>query len=997
MKAKSRTKEELIQELEVLRRRVASMEESKDKGEPEEEAQRDGEERYRLLFEGSRDAMFITSVDGKVVEVNQAMLDIFGYTREEAMRLPVLDAYAHPEDRHRFQQELQKKGSARDYEVPLRKKDGTEMDCLVSATVRRAKDGSILGYHGIIRDITERKRMEEALRASEAKFRRLFENVAEGVYHSTPDGNFLAANPALVQMLGYDSEEELRSVDIARDVYVNPEDRTMLDRNLEDQGRVRNVELNLKRKDGQQVIVLENSRAVRDEQGRVIYYEGTATDITERKRAEEALRASEAKFRGLFENLLEGVYQSSPDGRQLTANPAFVRMMGYQSEEELLAVDARERWANLEDRDRWIQQLEQRGELRNIELVLKRKDGQHVTVLESDRLVCDEQGEILYREGLVTDITERKRVEEALRASEAKFRGFFENVPEGVYQCDPYGKFLAANPAFVQLLGYQSEEELLGVNGREMWANLEDRETYFQQLKGVGELRNIELTLKRKDGQHVTVLENDRLIRDEKGEILYIEGALTDITERKRAEEALRASEAKFRGLFENLLEGVYQSSLEGRYLTANPAFVRMMGYQSEEELLAVDARETWASLEDRDRWIQHMEERGELRNIELVLKRKDGQHFTVLENDRVVRDEQGKILYREGLVTDITERKRAEEALRESETMLRQSEKMAVLGTLTAGVAHELNNPAAAVKSGVGQLEAAIVQFEQAQSQLRRLDLTAAQQSELQHLTHEVLEQAARPPELNALARSDREGELETWLEEHGMPDAWKLAPTLVNLKYDAAGLTALAESFAPDQLSAIISSLDATYAVHSLLKEIGQSTGRISEIVKALKSYSYLDQAPVQAVDVHEGLDNTLLVLGHKLKSGISVRQEYAHHLPNIQANGSELNQVWTNIIDNAADALGEQGEITIRTRQEGEWVVIEIEDDGPGIPAEIQPRIFEPFFTTKPPGQGTGLGLDISYNIVVHKHRGNIKVVSEPGKTCFQVWLPVTPEAG
>ena len=167
---------------------------------------------------------------------------------------------------------------------------------------------------------------------------------------------------------------------------------------------------------------------------------------------------------------------------------------------------------------------------------------------------------------------------------------------------------------------------------------------------------------------------------------------------------------------------------------------------------------------------------------------------------------------------------------------------------------------------------------------------------------------------------------------------------------------------------------------------------TGRISEIVKALKSYSYLDQAPVQAVDLHEGLDNTLLVLGHKLKSGISVRREYAPDLPNIQANGSELNQVWTNIIDNAADALQGQGEITIRTRHEGEWVVIEIEDDGPGIPAEIQPRVFEPFYTTKPPGQGTGLGLDISYNVVAHNHRGDINVFSEPGKTCFRVRLPV-----
>jgi signal transduction histidine kinase len=150
------------------------------------------------------------------------------------------------------------------------------------------------------------------------------------------------------------------------------------------------------------------------------------------------------------------------------------------------------------------------------------------------------------------------------------------------------------------------------------------------------------------------------------------------------------------------------------------------------------------------------------------------------------------------------------------------------------------------------------------------------------------------------------------------------------------------------------------------------------------------------VQAVDVHEGLDNTLVILQNKFKAGISVRRDYAPELPTIHAYGSELNQVWTNILDNAADALDGRGEIVIRTRQDGEWVVVEIEDNGSGIPPEIQPRLFDPFFTTKRPGKGTGLGLDISYNIVVHKHRGDIKVTSQPGKTSFEIWLPINFEA-
>jgi signal transduction histidine kinase len=189
----------------------------------------------------------------------------------------------------------------------------------------------------------------------------------------------------------------------------------------------------------------------------------------------------------------------------------------------------------------------------------------------------------------------------------------------------------------------------------------------------------------------------------------------------------------------------------------------------------------------------------------------------------------------------------------------------------------------------------------------------------------------------------------------------------------------------------------MNVIHGVYNLLAEIGQGATRISEIVKALSSYSYLDQAPVQAVDIHRGLDNTLLIVQHKLKQGISVRREYMPNLPKIEAYGSELNQVWTNIIDNAADAMGGHGTIIIRTWLEGEWVIVEIEDNGPGIPAEIQSKLFDPFFTTKAPGHGTGLGLDISYKIIVHKHRGDIKVFSEPGQTRFQVWLPLQASTG
>jgi signal transduction histidine kinase len=336
----------------------------------------------------------------------------------------------------------------------------------------------------------------------------------------------------------------------------------------------------------------------------------------------------------------------------------------------------------------------------------------------------------------------------------------------------------------------------------------------------------------------------------------------------------------------------------------------------------------------------------------------------------------------------------------RNNEARLRQSEKMAQLGTFTAGIAHELNNPAAAVKRSAEQLEAMITEFGQAQAQIDQLNLTQTQREILRDLTRQAQEWAVHPAELDVLARSDRESELEGWLEAHDIANAWELAPALVDMDFTVTKLAALAEHFSfnrpVDQLPTVLSWLKSTCTAHNLLIEIGQGAGRISDIVKALKSYAYLDQAPLQTVDVHEGLNNTLLILRHKFKSGISVRRHYAPDLPKFQAYGPELNQVWTNIIDNALDATAGQGEITIRTRQEVDRAVVEIEDDGPGIPLEIQSKIFDPFFTTKPPGHGTGLGLDISYNIIAHRHQGDIRVFSKPGRTCFQVWLPLNLEA-
>ncbi|HEY6114567.1 MAG TPA: ATP-binding protein [Candidatus Dormibacteraeota bacterium] len=342
--------------------------------------------------------------------------------------------------------------------------------------------------------------------------------------------------------------------------------------------------------------------------------------------------------------------------------------------------------------------------------------------------------------------------------------------------------------------------------------------------------------------------------------------------------------------------------------------------------------------------------------------------------------------------VTDRRRLRELEVAYLHQEMMLRQSEKLATLGTLVAGVAHELNNPAAAARRAAEQLRDAFARLEAAHLRLGTVALTSTGQDLLRSLEEQGRARAVHPSGLDVLARSDREAAVEEWLDEHGIADPWQLAPSLVGQGLDESALTELATAFQGEALHAVLAWAANVFSVYALLHEIGEGSARLAEVVGALKGYSYLGQASVQTVDLHEGLDNTLVILRNKLKAGITVRREYGADVPLVPAYGSELNQVWTNLLDNAADAMGGKGEITIRTRRQEGWAVIEIEDNGPGIPEEIQPKIFDPFFTTKPPGKGTGLGLSTSYVIVTKKHQGELRVASQPGLTRFTVKLPI-----
>jgi signal transduction histidine kinase len=326
---------------------------------------------------------------------------------------------------------------------------------------------------------------------------------------------------------------------------------------------------------------------------------------------------------------------------------------------------------------------------------------------------------------------------------------------------------------------------------------------------------------------------------------------------------------------------------------------------------------------------------------------------------------------------------------IREVTRYEQQRDRLAALGKLSAGLAHELNNPASAAKRATSQLRDALKRIRDASHELGRRDLTAAHKSEIEKL-EASFSQVDGPP-LDALAASSLEDQIDSLLRTHGQDDLWQLAADLARRNVKPEVLEHLFATLDSATARAALVRISASVEIAGLLNEIESSTSRISDLVGAIKEYTYMDQAPVQNVDIVKSLETTLTILNHKLKRGVNVQRDYQKIPLLVNSFGSELNQVWTNLIDNAIDAMGGKGELRIRTYRDDNCVVVEIADNGPGISPEVEPHIFEPFFTTKGVGEGTGLGLDTVQRIV-KKHRGSIQVESEPGDTRFQVWLPL-----
>ena len=327
--------------------------------------------------------------------------------------------------------------------------------------------------------------------------------------------------------------------------------------------------------------------------------------------------------------------------------------------------------------------------------------------------------------------------------------------------------------------------------------------------------------------------------------------------------------------------------------------------------------------------------------------------------------------------------------------TAIEQSrERLAALGTMSAGLAHELNNPASAARRSAADLAEALDVIGATLRELVQAGVEREAASRIADLRDQALHQCAERSALSALDAADAEDEMRDRLEAVGVPDAWRLAEPLAAAGLDSEWLEQMRAS-AGSATPAAVRSVAASLSAQRLVSDLRESTERMSSLIGAVKAYAYMDRGGVVQADIHEGLETTLKVMGHKLKhTEIALERDYDRTLPPLTIYGSELNQVWTNLLDNAIDALGSTGTITLRTRRDGGCIVVDIADTGPGIPAEARSHVFEPFYTTKDVGKGTGLGLDTARRIVEERHNGSLTFDTSENGTTFHIWLPLQP---
>jgi len=887
MSNSKKTKAELHTESESLKARIRKLEKKEREMLRTIEALSLGEERYRVVFEQAADAIVLIDAEtGAILEFNQKAHEQLGYTREEFRKIEVanIEALESAKDFQAHVDKIKEIG-ADTFETKHKTKSGEIRDVLVNCRVVSVGDKKF--FQSIWIDITGRKRAVEALKASEERYRTLIEQAQEVIYTLEPGtGTITSVNSYVETMLGYrqkDFQNKMHFLDM-----VHPDDRERVRNRMHavimGEPRQQDYPFRVRKADNTYIDVESNGTVVRDSSNNPYMFIGLIRDVTERRKMEESLRLSEKRYQAMLDSSHDMISVMDASGKIVYANRAWLKNSLYTIDEvNEIGIFQTMHPEGRSGARKTFEELKDGKIARNFEF----------RVIGKDRNIKWRQANVdpVYWPGLgkaylniIRDISERKHAEEQLQESEERYRTLVENMPDRVLLLDNEGKILYINV----VTDFASKDEVIGRQATS-FMQPESTKIYAEALKRTVKKKVIsELEIVSVFDRHYRV----RLISV--GDHVMSVG--TDITDRKHAQEMLRESDERYRTLFEESHDAIFVTTLEGKIVDMNPAGVKLFGYSSREELLGTDIpRDSYWNPDDRKALQREIAKQGFVADYELNLKNNAGERLIVLVTANAVRDEEGNIVMYRGIMHDITKR-------RQLQSQLQRASRLAAIGELAAGVAHEVNNPIAAIDVHTG-------------------------------LVREILD--------------DEKEELPQSLRD----------------------------------------------SLESYLHIVEEQVQRCQSVTGQLLSFVRVPRQNQDAVDVNELLKRTLKLTASLSEKHPQLEMILAEKLPPLHCDPHQLQQVFINLFNNAVKAIQSGDEIAVSTHLTDDGAIgIEIRDSGCGMPLEIQERIFDPFFTGGSEVEGTGLGLSISHYIVKQLD-GRIEVKSSPGQgSTFTVILPV-----